>query len=237
LRRGEGRDLADERLELATAQRLERELPHRDAAAARGVGQRVDRVAPRGHAAREHEQQRQRLDPPREVGDQLERRRVGEVDVVEQQHERPVGGGVLGQLDRRLEQARAGEVGRHLGRRDPRAAEPQRQRRRQPRELLRPSGFCGRRVELTRQPGQQLHPRPERRPAAAVGGGAAGGARPVRAGAGDELEREPRLADPRLAADHRDAAGSGLHGRPEISERREILVAPDERRSVGGGGA
>jgi hypothetical protein len=236
LRRGERRDLADERLELSAGQRLERDLPHRHTAAASSVGERVDRVAPRGHTACEHEQQRQPLDPPREVGDQLERRRIGEVDVVEQQHERPVGGGVLGQLDRRLEQPRAGELGRHLGRRDPRSPEPRRQRRRQPRQLLGPAGLGGRRLELARQPGQQLHPRPERRPTAEVGGGAAGGARPVRAGAAEQLERQPRLPDPGLTGDDRDPAGPRSYGGPEVRERGEVVVAADERRPFGGGG-
>ena len=235
LRRGERGDLADERLELAAAERLERELAHGDAAAARGMGERVDRVAPRDHAPREHEQHRKALDPPREIGRQLERRRVGEVDVVEQQHERPVGRRVLGELDRRLEQPRAGEVGRHLGGLDPRAPEPQRQRRGEPRELLRPAGVGGRRLELARQPGQQLDPGRERRRAAEVRRGAAGGARVARAGAGDQLEREPRLADPGLAADHRHAAAAGSHRLPQRGQLGQLAVATHERRPVGRG--
>ena len=199
------------------------------------MGERVDGIAPRDHAPREHEQHRKALDPPREVGRQLERRRVGEVDVVEQQHERPVGRRVLGELDRRFEQPRAGEVGRHLGGLDPRAPEPQRQRRREPRELLGPAGVGGWRLELARQPRQQLDPGRERRRAAEVRGGAASRARMVRAGAGDQLEREPGLADPGLTADHRDAAAAGAHRLPQRGQLGQVLAATHQRPPVGRG--
>ena len=233
LRRGERAGLVHEDLDVAAAERLEPELAHCDAAAARGVGERVDRVTPRGHAAREHEQDGEALDPPREVGGQLECGRVGEVHVVEQQDERPIGCRVLGELDRRLEQARAGEVGRHLGGLDARAPESQRQRRREAGELLRPLGVGGRRLELTGEPGQQLDPRRERRRAVEVGGGAARGAGVGRAGVGNQLEREPGLADPGLAADHRHPAHAGAHRLPQRGQLGEFAIAADERRPVG----
>ena len=63
-----------------------------------------------------------------DVGEELEARRVGQVGVVEQQDERPVGARVLDGVHRRLEQPRACVLGRGRGAvRDERAAEPPRQ--------------------------------------------------------------------------------------------------------------
>ena len=77
--------------------------------------ERIDRVAARDRAPREDEEHRQIPDAAGEIRGELERRRIGDVHVVEQQRERSCRGRVFDELDGRLEQPGAGEIGRHFG--------------------------------------------------------------------------------------------------------------------------
>ena len=224
-------DGVDQRFQLGPPQRLQLQLADRHTAPARGMHERVDFVAPRRHAPGEHDQDGQRLDPACEVGRELERRRVGDVHVVEQQRQWAVGGGVLGQLDRSLEQPGAGQLTRDVDGPTARASQPARQRRREPAELLRPLALGRRRLELARQTRQQLDPGRERRRTgnrAATAHAAVAGA-----GAGDQLAREARLADPALAAQHGHRAATRLHLLPQPGQRVELGVAADQRRALG----
>ena len=238
----EAGDPRDQSLDLGPGERGEHELGGRDAAGAGRVQQRVDLVAARHGAAGEDEHDGHARDPAREVGRKLEARPVGEVDVVEEQDERAIGRGVLGELDRGLEQPGAREVGRDVGGRGGRAAQAARQRRREPRELLWP-GHLGRgRRELAREARQELGPQPERRRHPEV-------ERPARRGtgsggprAGQELGGEPRLPDPALPTEDGERAVAGAGALPQPEQLVQLGRAPDERdavgglRSVGGGG-
>ena len=146
-----------------------------------------------------------------------------------QQHQRAVLRRVLGELHSGLEQAGAREVGRDVAWRGGGAAEPARQRGREPPELLRPFGGGRRRVELAREAREQLGPGTERRRSPAeVHRGGAGGARGV--GVGEEVGGETRLADPALAAEQRDRAGTRAGALPDGEQSGLLGGAAHERR-------
>ena len=189
-----------------------------------GAQERVE-VGPLGdRAAGKDREDAEAGEPAQHVGQELEARRVGQVDVVEQQHERPVADRVLDRVDRRLQQARAHVLGRRAAaRRRGGAAEPARQRRCDDREILGPGGVGGGRGEVLGQVAQQLRPERVGRRAAELQRRAGGRARAGGAGALDELARQARLADPRLAAHDR-------HPGAQLQQRVELGVAPDDRR-------
>ncbi len=238
----ERRDAPREPGDGGRGERLEGERADEDPAGAERLLERVDLRARRQRAAGEEDEHGQPARAPSGVGEQLERRRVGEVDVLERERERPVPRGPLEQLDRRLVQAHALEVGRRGEALDGLAAEPEREVGNERREVRRPCGGGGRRGELAAEVGEELGPRRERRAAAGVGRaaevdrGAGGGQRPVAAGTVEQLEDEARLAHARLGDDRDHRAPARAGGVPRGGELRELAVAPDERqprRSVG----
>ena len=121
-------DGCDEPLDVAARQRQDVELQQLAAAADVGAQQRVEVGPLRRRTAGEDREDPETRESPQDVREELEARRVGQVGVVEQQDERPVGARVLDGVHRRLEQPRSCVLGRGRGAvSDERAAEPPRQ--------------------------------------------------------------------------------------------------------------
>ena len=225
--------LARQRRHRRRSQRPELELARQQAARAQGVLEPVGVGARRQLPPGDQHHHPQPRDAPGGVAGQLEARPVGGVDVLEHEQHRRLPGGPVQQRHHRLEQPRALEVGRHRGARRAAAGEVRGQLRREDGQIVRPGRLAARRRERRQQLADQLGPQAERRRAAQVerrghGGQSAGGARP-RA----QLARQPRLADPRLAADHRRRTGAGADRFPRRLELGQLTLAAEEREQAG----
>src|SRR5581483_7196603 len=215
-------EVADEQAALLVAQDRQR-----DGVEAGPAGPRLEQVRPDEAA----EEDRRRAAPAGEVREQVEERRLGPVDVVEEDHQRLP-------LRERLEQAAHGPE--DLLRRRVRVREPEQAGEALPHELA----VLGRGEQpdelLTRPPGRlgglepgglsnDLDRRQERDPLTVRM--AAGADEPhLVADLRQELEREPRLADPRRAADE-DEPASPLPARrgERLAEHRKLGRPADER--------
>ena len=164
------------------------------------------------------------------------------MDVLERERERPRAGRPLEQLDRRLVQARALEVGRRGGPVAGVGAEAPGEVGHERGEVRGPRGAGRRDVELLeREVADQLGPEPERRAAALArraaeverrarrGGGAVG------AGALEQLEDEAGLADARVGRDRDDGAPARARLVPRREQLGELPLATDERQPARAG--
>ena len=191
----------DQLLDVFVAERLEPER-HRPGGAA------LDELRPR-HA---EQQDRRARGEQRDVLDQVAERLLAPLDVVEDDHERPLG--------RRLLQRLAKGPGDLLRRCRRLALAEQRADRRR-------GGLVRRQhVELL----QHLDDRPVGDPLAV---GEAAAADDGRLDRGQNLRDQPRLADAGIADDrHQLAAPLGLHALPRLPDERELALASDERRPM-----
>ena len=191
------RGRAEHRPRLGLAQRPEPQLGH-EPVAARRLQRGQQRVRHLPGAERERDQQRRRRRPPQQVGDQLDRRVVGPVDVVEDQHERRRPCELLQQCAHRPVRMEA-LVLEPAGRRH--AA----RRREHPRELG--DAVADQRLEpLLAEPGdvvvERVDPDGERQLALQLGSAPGEHGQPPPGRALGQLAQEPCLADPGLAAEH-----------------------------------
>ena len=224
------------------AERLELDRGAQRAAGAERLLDGIDLRAGRLRAAGEQQEHGQAGGTAPGVGQQLETRGVREVDVLERERDRPVAGRPLDELDGRLLQPRALEVGRRAGALAVAGAEAPAEPRRERRKARGPPGVGRRRREVARQLADQLRPEPERRAAAlavrpaGVERRARGRERPAGAGAVEQLVDEAGLADAGLAGDRDDAAAPVARGRPDVEQHPQLAFAPDEReRGLGRG--
>ena len=152
--------------------------------------------------------------------DEIEQRRLGPVDVLEDDEQRPF-------ARERLEQAPHGPE--ELLRRSRSAAAE----RAEALDHERGVGLVAHRVRhglLAAEPLDELRQRPEGDPVA-VGEAAPGGDGRVLADLGDELGHEPRLADAGRADHRHQPALAPLRARRQlVSKERELARPPDERR-------
>jgi hypothetical protein len=200
-RRGECRDVP-------LVDRADRELRDRDTACRDVTEQGVELLAGRAVAADEDEQQRQAGDATADVRGEPEARTVGEVGVVERDQRRPVDARPLDQAQHGLEHPQPLDLRRGDDRRRAGATESGAELRREPVQLDRPRR-TGRHRGCRRdeRPGE-LQPEAERRLAAHV---PAGADRDPAAGGDDavsEVRDQRGLADPGLAGEDDDTAGS-----------------------------
>nr|WP_246086001.1 hypothetical protein [Pseudonocardia hydrocarbonoxydans] len=172
-----------------------------------GVDQRVGALVGRVAQRRDH-QHRQRRDPADEEAQQVQRERVGAVQVVEDDEQRPVRGGRGQRTGDLLEQLGAAGVGVAL-----------------------PGAGRGARVGAERA--QHLRPRPQRGRRGLVGTPAPGHPDAERAGGRGRLLGQPGLADPGLAAEQHHRPAAARRRRQSRHQRRELRAAADE--TPGGG--
>ena len=188
-----------------------------------------------GHVARTHGQREEDGRGRRtaqERSQQLDRGRVGPVQVVEHEHER---------LPRRelLEQRAHGAVAAValVLERQPASARERRQRGEDVRELA---------ADVVVEVGESARPEPahvlvervdedgEGQVALELGGRAREHEVPGRVGAGRDLGQETRLADARLADEQRRRRAALIEIGQDAVERTELLGAPDEMVGLGG---
>ena len=222
------RDLvAQQRLRVGERQRAERVLDDRAVALGgrqRGRQQRPDRRGP--------ERQREPHPPtrraPQQVREQLQRRVVGPVQVVEDDDHRS-------HLRQRLQQrahrpvraiALVLQAGRH--------APDRRQHRRQLGQLVADEPLEPVHAEEFRVLGERVLPDAERQLALELGRAAGQHQRTGGAGPRLELAEQPRLADPAFAAEGQQGAAAGRQ-LIECGVNGRELSAPTEQRSVEGG--
>ena len=225
-----GRDVArEQRVGLGAREADERQLDH--GALARRGGQRVeqDRARRRG-AEGEHDQDAAARRAAQQVGDELQRRVVGPVQVVEREHDAGVGA-------QRLQQRADRAVGLEAlvleaaggGARQP--VEPGHDRRQLGRlgadEAREAVGAQRRGVVAERVDGD-----PERQVLLQLGGAAAEHEVAARVGTRAELVDEPRLADPGLPADRQDRRAAGLQPGERVGDGGQLRAATDERRQT-----
>ena len=184
-------------------------------------------------AVRADDEQPHRGEVRREVLQQLERRFVGPVQVVQQDHARRLLRRALDVLEEGAEDQAALLIGRHVRqRRDVAVGAAQ---ARHDRRDLRGEIAHRRAHGLRQQPHGllgHLDERHERRRAlhlVAVAGQTEAAALPR---LGHQLARETRLADARLAADQHQAAVARQHAIEQTRELGGLGVAPDERRAL-----
>ena len=184
----------------------------------------AERMIERRPPRQDHEQSAAR-EPPQPVGEQAERRVVGPVHVIHEQHSRygPGRGGV----DRRpdtVEKARLG--GRAVERRRRSGADLSEQARR-----LRERALRHRRrpiLVLAQPPAQRVDHRAVGQRGLLLEGAAREHRRAPLARVRQQLLGQPRLPDARLALDHGHATVA-RDARPEIQQRRPLILAADER--------
>ena len=198
------------------------------------VGQRMVLVD-LGLAVGAEEHRAPRLRRPHEVAQQLQRRAVGPLQVVEHEQQRRAGGDLRQQRGEGVEQALALDARLGLDRRgrpDGRA------------ELGQQRGEVGRaRAEPLRGAGQRGAARPaaqhlEHRLVGAGAGLVEAAEQHDRAVAVDgagELRGEPRLADPRVAGEQDEPPLVADRRVPRLVQRAERLLAADERVAGGRG--
>ena len=180
-----------------------------------------------------HEQDAHATQRAHEEGHQLERGPVRPVQVLEHEHQRPLGGQPLHHAEHELDQLRGR---RGVGRAGARArvelgqqpGEPAACRSQQLRQLV----LGGR----ARQRPQRVGERRERQPVAAeLDAGAAEHAGAARRGGGAQLLDQPGLADAGLAADEGDGGLAVERPLERGAERRELPPAADEDGTDGSG--
>ena len=207
---------------------VEVELGDVDTASGRRVEDRVDLVPAGLVPAREHEHDRQGGQAAGEIGGELEARRVREVDVLHQQHQRALRGGPRRGGDTASNSRARSSSGATTPApgRAPSAAKPGRE----PRDLVRPLGALGRRAALAR--GRRAAP-PRARTAARRRGRARCTRRSAALRRARRAARWPAASSrspARRAGD--DGTGARTRSVPARKQRR-ARIAADE----GGGGA
>ena len=151
-------------------------------------------------------------------GQQLERRQVGPLEVVEHDDQRAVGGGLGQQVGHRLEHPEPGAV---AGRR-------RRRRRRRGRAGSCSSGAAAAGPPRATSDAHDGQPRPERRRGAALEGVAPEDRRAPAPGLGGQLLEQPGLADAGLALDEHDA---DRRCAPRRARRPPAAARPRGRRA------
>ena len=175
-------------------------------------------------AAGDHDQRPQVAQPAAHVPQQRQARRVGAVQVLQQDD----GGRPLrrpgDRLDDRVEDPQPLEVG---GRRGGGLAPPRRlDRRAEQGEVGRPAGLGGRRGGGADQAAQRLRPRREGGPALEVERRAGRGPRARLGGLVHDLGREPALADAGDPCDGRDAAAAAHGGLERGAQDGQLGLPP-----------
>ncbi len=243
---GRGHDLIDvagvqrsdgpnERRQRVVRQPAERELLRQHPACAQRVLERVGLGTLRQWAAGEHHQDGEPADPAGDVPGQLEALGIRDVQVLHEQHERPAGRRPLNELDHGLEQPRPLEVGRRRGALRRLTPESPLDIGRQRGQIGRPGRVQRRGREVARELADQLGPQAERRGPAEVERGARRDARALRVGAREQLGRQARLADPRLAGERHDRAGALARSGPAVGQVVQLALASDQRQCPGAG--
>ena len=192
------------------------------------VGPGVEQVGPGGG----HDQDRDAPDRARQVLDQLEERRLAPVDVLEEDHERPPGGGRPRGACARPRRSPRGARRRPTARAPrPRAPRSWRCRRRPGSSRAIPACACSElsAVVDARELLDHLAQRPERE-ALAVGEAAAGDDGGRSAERVREVRRQPGLADPgRPQHGHQLAGRLGDRALEGVPEQRQLALAPHQR--------
>ena len=221
---GGQRRRAEEGVGLRLGERPEPDLAHHPVAA-RLVERGQQGVGHLPGAEGERDQHGSRRRAAQQVGDQLERGVVGPVHVVEHQddgvaHRHP--------LQQRAHRAVGMEA---LVLQAARSGSRRRGRRQHAGELGH--ALADQRVQLAlAQRGdvvvERVDPDRERQLALQLGSAAHEHGVPALGGALGELPEQPRLADPRLAADHQPAGAAGAEAVQRRVHRRQLLAAPDK---------
>jgi hypothetical protein len=209
------------------------ETAERDPFARRGARERPQELGDRGRAlaldvAAGRDQQERRVgDLGREQAEQAERRRVGPMDVVEQDHERlPFGRAFQDRRDAVEEpETRRLALGRTVARLTSSELRHERYDLGGDRRL---GGQPGRHLGQTRDRPQHLHPRPERRRGVALVGSTGQHGEPAPARARREHLGAPGLADAGLAEEHDRASASGDGFGERRVQVRDEIGTPDE---------
>ena len=214
---------AEQRVGLGLGQRPEPDLGHEPVAAG-GLERGQHAVRHASGTEGERDQHRRRRRPPQQVGDQLERGVVGPVDVVEHEQDRMAGSPAARAA--RAPRGRRGSArpgGRRLLRRTGRGQHARQLAhaladQRLERALAERGDVIVERVDpdRERQLALELGPAAHEHRVAALGGA-------VR-----KLTEQPRLADPRLAADDQPAGAPAAHLVECLVHRRQLLAASYE---------
>ena len=203
--------------------------------AAEAGEQRGERLArPRRVAVGGHEQRALRRGRAHEVAEQLERRPVGPVQVVEHDEQRRVAGDLGQQRGDRVEQAQPLRVGLAAAQSAPTSgraggAQLRAGRARARRRAGRAAAASGASDGAAGPPAQHLHDRLVRRRRLLVEAAVEHDARRRAWACARELGREPRLADAGVAGEHDEPRGAAGRRAPRRLERGGLVRAADER--------
>ena len=220
-----GHEVAEQRVRLVGGQRGERDVDHAAVAAGRLERGEHGRREP-ARTVRGGEQQLRARRAPQQVGDELERRVVGPLEVVEQDHHGRRGGELLEQRADGAVRAVALVLQRRRGRRVARA-----DRRQHAGELG--DAVAEHPLEpVLAEPGgvvvERVDPDAERQVLLELGAAAGQDDAAALGAAVGELLEHPRLADARLAADG-DEARVATEAGQRSGDGRQLPPAADER--------
>lgn len=216
-------ELCRERADLVAVQARERDRRRMASHAGEGIAGRRHE-ARLGVAVRAEDRDRLRAHALGDEQQQLERRQIGGVQIVEHDRDRPLARAVSQHASDRIEApkptrggiARVGRCGRHP------------ELRHELRDLGERRGLDPR-SSVREDLAQHFDPRPQRRGTTGLPRSAPGDAHTRALGRVRERARERRFADARLAVDEQHGAAPRRRIFDRLLHERELVIAPDQR--------